>query len=547
MEKNDILFNRSLKRFYNEYKKFNDGVDKKGDNYNHVTHTDLDGVSCAIVSSRQFYDDQEYCWYTNKMAPRLYDEITGLIYEFIDTNLIDIYNLASIKTEKKKKTYWMLITDFGSITVDDLYNCVRVATEAIANSYVEEVDVCDIRKQFDIHFIVVDHHQSKYFNMNTEEINSSAEYEETHNNEPNFTVNHGDGITIVHADKKVDGGLMNVEMYLSTKYSAAKLLYNIAVETETFGSVTPTTTEFFDMVSTYDTGNMGEFVFDREFVANTAREEWIAQIKKDVSPQMILNAALYQFIDEAHEFKTHEYSEYLISEGINKYIHMVIDIFGSNHYVDAYVPEHNTYYCDHCKKFINPKPIYDLSLDINVATCPYCGATSLKTIYYDKYDTIPNSTKHVWKVLAKYAIKRLNKMITAYEHFVSMYEDLDITGTESAVYINCGSTRYGIKVPEGKKYRALVRWYSDAPDEAVSINVFAKKYMEYKNSKGQHYDLSITIYSDSTGTIKKCSLTQNPVDGADCYEIAALNGGGGHVGAAGFTITDISKVEVTDE
>ena len=547
MEKNDILFNRSLKRFYNEYKKFNDGVDKKGDSYNHVTHTDLDGVSCAIVSSRQFYDDQEYCWYTNKMAPRLYDEITGLIYEFIDTNLIDIYNLASIKTEKKKKTYWMLITDFGSITVDDLYNCVRVATESIANSYVEEVDVCDIRKQFDIHFIVVDHHQSKYFDMNTEEIKSSAEYEETHNNEPHFTVNHGDGVTIVHADKKVDGGLMNVEMYLSTKYSAAKLLYNIAVETETFGTATPTTTEFFDMVSTYDTGNMGEFVFDREFVANTAREEWIAQIKKDVSPQMILNAALYQFIDEAHEFKTHEYSEYLISKGINKYIHMVIDIFGSNHYVDAYVPKHNTYYCDHCKKSINPKPIYDLSLDINVATCPYCGATSLKTIYYDKYDSIPNSIKHVWKVLAKYAIKRLNKMITAYEHFVFMYEDLDITGTEPVVYINCGSTRYGIKVPEGKKYNALVRWYSDAPDEAVSINVFAKKYMEYKNSKGQHYDLSITIYSDSTGTIKKCSLTQNPVDGADCYEIAALNGGGGHVGAAGFTITDISKVEVTDE
>lgn len=547
MEKNDILFNRSLKRFYNEYKKFNDGVDKKGDSYNHVTHTDLDGVSCAIVSSRQFYDDQEYCWYTNKMAPRLYDEITGLIYEFIDTNLIDIYNLASIKTEKKKKTYWMLITDFGSITVDSLYNCVRVATESIANSYVEEVNVCDIRKQFDIHFIVVDHHQSKYFDMNTEEIKSSAEYEETHNNEPHFTVNHGDGVTLVHADKEVDGGLINVEMYLSTKYSAAKLLYNIATETETFGSVTPTTTEFFDMVSTYDTGNMGEFVFDREFVANTAREEWIAQIKKDVSPQMILNAALYQFIDEAHEFKTHEYSEYLISKGINKYIHMVIDIFGLNHYVDAYVPKHNTYYCDHCKKSINPKPIYDLSLDINVATCPYCGATSLKTIYYDKYDSIPNSTKHVWKVLAKYAIKRLNKMITAYEHFVFMYEDLDITGTEPVVYINCGSTRYGIKVPEGKKYNALVRWYSDAPDEAVSINVFAKKYMEYKNSKGQHYDLSITIYSDSTGTIKKCSLTQNPVDGADCYEIAALNGGGGHVGAAGFTITDISKVEVTDE
>lgn len=547
MEKNDILFNRSLKRFYNEYKKFNDGVDKKGDSYNHVTHTDLDGVSCAIVSSRQFYDDQEYCWYTNKMAPRLYDEITGLIYEFIDTNLIDIYNLASIKTEKKKKTYWMLITDFGSITVDSLYNCVRVATESIANSYVEEVNVCDIRKQFDIHFIVVDHHQSKYFDMNTEEIKSSAEYEETHNNEPHFTVNHGDGVTLVHADKEVDGGLINVEMYLSTKYSAAKLLYNIATETETFGSVTPTTTEFFDMVSTYDTGNMGEFVFDREFVANTAREEWIAQIKKDVSPQMILNAALYQFIDEAHEFKTHEYSEYLISKGINKYIHMVIDIFGLNHYVDAYVPKHNTYYCDHCKKSINPKPIYDLSLDINVATCPYCGATSLKTIYYDKYDSIPNSTKHVWKVLAKYAIKRLNKMITAYEHFVFMYEDLDITGTEPVVYINCGSTRYGIKVPEGKKYNALVRWYSDAPDEAVSINVFAKKYMEYKNSKGQHYDLSITIYSDSTGTIKKCSLTQNPVNGADCYEIAALNGGGGHVGAAGFTITDISKVEDTDE
>lgn len=545
MKKNDILFNHALKRFYKEYKDFDDGVDKKGDSYFHITHTDLDGASCAIVSSSQFYDDHEYCWYTEKMAPRLYEDITGLIYEFIDMNVIDRYNFDSIKTVKKKKTYWMLITDFGSITVDDLYNCVQVATESIANSYVEELDVRDVRKQFDIHFIIVDHHQSKYFNINTEEISSSMEYEETHNNEPHFTVNHGDGVTIVHADKDMDGCTMNVEMYLSTKYSAAKLLYNIAAETKTFGSVTATTTEFFDMVSTYDTGNMGEFVFDREFVANTAREEWIAQIKKDVSPQMILNAALYQFIDEASEYRSHEYA---VKDGINKYIDMVTNIFASNHYLDAYVPTGNThYYCDHCKKTINPKPVYDIALDINVATCPYCGASSLKTIYYDKYDSMPNSTKHVWKVLAKYAIKRLNKMITAYEHFVFMYEDLDITGTKPVVYINCGSTRYGIKVPEGKKYTALVRWYSDAPDEAVSINVFAKKYMEYKNSKGQHYDLSITIYSDSTGTIKKCSLTQNPVNGADCYEIAALNGGGGHVGAAGFTITDISKVEVADE
>ena len=544
MEKNKILFNHSLERFYKEYKNFNDSVEKKGDYYNHVTHTDLDGASCAIVSRNQFYDFDEYCWYTNKMAPRLYEDITGLIYDFIDMNVIDRYNLDSIKTNTNKKTYWMLITDFGSITVDELYDCVRVATESIVNSYVEELDVRDVRKQFDIHFIIVDHHQSKYFNMNTDEINSSAEYEETHNNEHHFTVNHSDGVTIVHADKEVDGGLTNVEMYLSTKYSAAKLLYNIAVETQTFGAATPATDEYFDMVSTYDTGNMGEFVFDREFVANTAREEWIAQIKKDVSPQMILNAALYQFIDEAHESKGHEYATI---DGINKYTHMVLEIFSSNRYIDANVSKKNHYYCDHCKKFINPKPIYDLILNMNIATCPYCGANSVKSIFYDKYDIAPNSTKHVWKIMARYAIKRLNKMITAYEHFVFMYEDLDITGTKPVVYINCGSTRYGIKVPEGKKYTALVRWYSDAPDEAVSINVFAKKYMEYKNSKGQHYDLSITIYSDSTGTIKKCSLTQNPVNGADCYEIAALNGGGGHVGAAGFTITDISKTETVDE
>ena len=112
MEKNDILFNRSLKRFYNEYKKFNDGVDKKGDNYNHVTHTDLDGVSCAIVSSRQFYDDQEYCWYTNKMAPRLYDEITGLIYEFIDTNLMFVIFVNSLISTLSQ---WIIINRSISI------------------------------------------------------------------------------------------------------------------------------------------------------------------------------------------------------------------------------------------------------------------------------------------------------------------------------------------------------------------------------------------------------------------------------------------------
>lgn len=529
---NDFMFNVQLEKMKKAIK-----TTLSVTNLTHITHTDLDGVSCGVVTNMPKITSVTY---TGKMVPALYDVIENAVHHHI-----------SYCTDENEA--YILISDFGSITVEDLYNTVYRALERYK---VDEGD--DLNLDYTVHFVVVDHHQSKYYRIEDSKITSATEYKQKFGGETSdyFTVTHNKDATIVRSHKDYDGCKIFVDMYLSTKFSAARLLYNLAVTTNSIRE-TDCTKEYFDMVSTYDTGNMGNFTFDREFLVDEPKETWEREIMRSVSPQMILNAALYSYIDSATEdYKNDDiYSEYAgyrgLLDGIAGFSNTVVAIFDKC--VEGIHTNANNYwhFCPKCNRYIDseyPRYVYDINMDTDIVVCPHCHNKKLIITRKNQLEKFtPDMLNHVWKSLVGVAVKHLNKMITAYEHFVFMYEELDITGTEPVVYINCGSTIYGIKVPEGKKYKALVRWYSDTPDEAVSINVFAKKYMEYKNSKGQHYDLSITIYSDSTGTIKKCSLTQNPVDGADCYEIAALNGGGGHVGAAGFTITDISKVEVVDE
>ena len=504
-------------------------------NLTHITHTDLDGVSCGVVSNIPKITSVTY---TGKMVPALYNVIENAVHHHI-----------SYYAEENEA--YIIISDFGSITVENLYNTVYRALERYK---VDEDN--DLNLDYTIHFVVVDHHQSKYYGIEDSEITSATEYKQKFGGVTSdyFTVTHNEDTTLVRSRKDHNGIKIFVDMYLSTKFSAAKLLYNLAVSTNSVKE-TDCTKEYFDMVSTYDTGNMGNFMFNRDFLVGEPKEIWEREIMNSVSPQMILNAALYSYIDSATEDYQNDdiYSDYAgyrgLLDGIAGFLNSVVSIF--NNYVEGIHMNANKYwhFCPECNRYIDseyPDYVYDINMDTDIVVCPHCQNKKLVITRKNTLEKFtPDTLNHVWKSLVGIAVKRLNKMMIAYEQFVLGYHEVEIDNQEY-MYFEDNHIRYGMKFPKGK-FRVLYRIYPESPDSGVSINVFAKKYMEYRNSKKEHIDLSIVIYSNREGTLKKCSLTQNPMNGANCYEIAALNDGGGHIGAAGFTMTDYAAIDSEDE
>lgn len=501
------------------------------DAFTHITHNDLDGVSCAVVSN--LFNNRRYdTVYTSKMIPATYDVIKEALKN-------QLHHCITPMGSNNKDLY-ILITDFGSITVDKLYD---LASELLYE-YVSEFwyEFTRRTKNLKIHFVVVDHHQSIYYNMNStsdESVQSSIEYKNTADqNSITFTLDHlYDGTTLVQGNNKwlsptykceID---IMVDMYLSPKYSAAKTLYELVRENNSFNYTLfindenghghienvelnlDAAKEYFDLVSKYDTGNGGKFIFDRSSIEKSLDKiDWVNQILEDCSPQMILNSALYGLIDDAKsnpddpdpddDYKT---------TGMNNFVFMV-----SNILTDKFYP----YIANNYRN--KDSILYNME-----------DAEILDSFGY---------TYHVWKILSIYAVNHLIKMTDAYDKYASGMQHMHIdTKENSTIYFEGEYEKYGVKFPEGE-YDVLYHVYEDVPDEGVSINVFAKELMLHYNTENmKHIDLCICIYMNSDHTIRKCSLTQNPIEGANCYEIAKLNGGGGHIGAAGFTVTNIQK------
>ena len=72
--------------------------------------------------------------------------------------------------------------------------------------------------------------------------------------------------------------------------------------------------------------------------------------------------------------------------------------------------------------------------------------------------------------------------------------------------------------------------------------------MEDMDKRGIHYDMSMIFQPNDDGNMI-CQMTANPnnTNNINCYDVAVLNGGGGHPGAAGFPVTKISTIyEVKD-
>lgn len=111
-------------RFVDSLREMKKGVENEYyRNFIHITHTDLDGVSCSLVDhlgpQRIIRNQYVETVYTPKMVPELYDVIGKVIQQWIHAQKV-------YKT--KIEDLWVLITDFGSIEIEKLND---IATNSI--------------------------------------------------------------------------------------------------------------------------------------------------------------------------------------------------------------------------------------------------------------------------------------------------------------------------------------------------------------------------------------------------------------------------------
>ena len=302
---NSVIFMNSLR----DMKK---GVEKEYyQNFIHITHTDLDGVSCSLVDhlgpQRIIRNQYVETVYTPKMVPELYTVIENTIKKWIHAQKV-------YKT--KIEDLWVLITDFGSIEIEKLN---EVATNSIRN----EDEYHDANPK-SIHFIVIDHHQSKYTKIDTstyEHIESSADYYNRFSLgdspyklscgnfyfEANSCITDVSGMaTAAHQEftNKYNSHI-SVDMFICNNYCASMLWFILANKIDWTDknicdrlSNTSIVKEYFYYVNEYDLGRQGNFLINLDELANRPKIDYIKAIIENVSPQIILNAELYRHVKE---------------------------------------------------------------------------------------------------------------------------------------------------------------------------------------------------------------------------------------------------------
>lgn len=548
-------------RFVNALREMKQGVEKEYyRNFIHITHTDLDGVSCALVDHlgperiiRTQYLDTVY---TSKMVPELYDVIRIAIQKWIHAQRV-------YKT--KIEDLWILITDFGSIEIEKL-NEIAANSPLKEDEYLEEDKLRDINPK-NIHFIVIDHHQSKYTKIDTSAFTpteSSADYYNRFilGDDPyklscgSFNFKPKDDITVTataaHQEfHNSDNANVSVDMFICNNYCASMLWFILASKIDWTDnnicdklSNTSIVKDYFYYVNEYDLGRQGSFLINLDELVNRPKIDYIKAIIQNVSPQIILNAELYRHVKELAPTVAYRYFVENIFEAI------ILQIY----YTDSPIEDHNTHTCINCGQIV-PQKIYDYSTDTEYIRCPICGSKNL----------IDNSTeKEIRQLIEKpniaysfvnNVVQMIYGMNIEYGCYHRYYHEKNIDDSKSHTdHIFMGYNKSGepaimmVDFPEDKNYHILYQVHQKKLPEEVNVHTFAKLVMEDMDRRGIHYDMSMVFQPNDEGNMI-CQLTANPnnTNNINCYDVAALNGGGGHPGAAGFPVTRISTVcEVKD-
>lgn len=542
-------------RFVNSLRDMKKGVEKEYyRNFIHITHTDLDGVSCALVDhlgpERIIRTQYVETVFTPKMVPELYDVIEITFQKWLRAQ--NIY-----KTEIND--LWILITDFGSIEIEKLNNNV---TKILL---LEEYD----KVKLNIHFIVIDHHQSKYTTIDTsacEPVESSADYSNRfcRDNDPyklscgSFYFKATSSITEVsvmataaHQEftNKYDSHV-SVDMFICNSYCASMLWFILANKIDwTDKNVCDKLSnsfivkDYFYYVNEYDLGRQGNFLINLDDLVNSPKIDYIKAIIQNVSPQIILNAELYHHVKELAPCVAYRYFVENIFEAILLQIH----------YTDSQqLEDHNTHTCINCGQIV-PQKIYDYATDTEYIRCPICGSRKL----------IDNSTEKEIRQFIKQpnvaysfvnsVVQMIYSMNIEYNCYHQYYHKDDIDdSTPHADHIFMGYDKSGepaammVDFPEDKNYHIIYQVHRNKLPEEVNVHTFAKLVMEDMDRRGIHYDMSMVFQPNDDGKMV-CQLTVNPnnTNNINCYDVAVLNGGGGHPGAAGFPVNRINTMVET--
>ena len=546
---NSVIFMNSLR----DMKK---GVEKEYyRNFIHITHTDLDGVSCSLVDhlgpQRIIRNQYVETVYTPKMVPELYTVIENTIKKWIHAQKV-------YKT--KIEDLWVLITDFGSIEIEKL-------NEVATNSIRDEDEYHDANPK-SIHFIVIDHHQSKYTKIDTSApVESSADYYNRFSLgdspyklscgnfyfEANSCITDVSGMaTAAHQEftNKYNSHI-SVDMFICNNYCASMLWFILANKIDWTDknicdrlSNTSIVKEYFYYVNEYDLGRQGNFLINLDELANRPKIDYIKAIIENVSPQIILNAELYRHVKELSPTVAYRYFVENVFEAI------ILQIY----YTGSPIEDHNTHTCITCGQII-PQKIYDYATDTEYIRCPICGSRKLIDNSVEKEIRQFVKEPNIAYSFVNNVVKMLYGMNVEYNGFTRHYAEENIDDSKPHTnHIFMGYDKSGepatmsVDFPEDKNYHIFYQVHRKKLPEEVNIHTFAKLAMEDMDKRGIHYDMSMIFQPNDDGNMI-CQLTANPnnTNNINCYDVAVLNGGGGHPGAAGFPVTKITTVyEVKD-
>lgn len=542
--------------FMNSLRGMKKGVEKEYyQNFIHITHTDLDGVSCSLVDhlgpQRIIRNQYVETIYTPKMVPELYTVIENTIKKWIHAQKV-------YKT--KIEDLWVLITDFGSIEIEKL-------NEVATNSIRDEDEYHDANPK-SIHFIVIDHHQSKYTKIDTSApIESSADYYNRFSLgdspyklscgnfyfEANSCITDVSGMaTAAHQEftNKYNSHI-SVDMFICNNYCASMLWFILANKIDwTDKNICdrlpdkPIVKEYFYYVNEYDLGRQGNFLINLDELVNKPKIDYIKAIIENVSPQIILNAELYRHVKELAPTVAYRYFVENVFETI------ILQIY----YTGSPIEDHNTHTCITCGQII-PQKIYDYATDSEYIRCPICGSRKLIDNSVEKEIRQFVKEPNIAYSFVNNVVKMIYGMNVEYSGFTRHYAEENIDDSKSHTnHIFMGYDKSGepatmsVDFPEDKNYRIFYQVHRKKLPEEVNIHTFAKLAMEDMDKRGIHYDMSMIFQPNDDGNMI-CQLTANPnnTNNINCYDVAVLNGGGGHPGAAGFPVTRISTVyEVKD-
>lgn len=479
----------------------------------HLSHANLDGVSCGILTSLLNSDMESInvlTKFTNQMVPEMYNDIERMLYDA----LTEAYSKRGAI-----KTIYFLITDLGGIAKYELENRTDKVVSWVAAYYKDFNNTDTIQWEaglypvIDINYIIIDHHQSKYMNLpkTKREINSSKDYYDVmYRNQIPDRIDHNDNTTLVHNTTGIvmrhdcANYRVTTDMYLCDEYCASMLYFKMMQQADLLPKDhKEMIEEYFSQVNEYDLGNQGNFLDpDKlEELEDGSISDLVSEILTDCSPQMIINAAMYETI---------------------------IQFSGTRDDYNNYAG-HNQF----C--------MFITSLMLRYEWDEYGWFMGFVESYYDSM-VKHASTDHIYKTLATVAAKELTRMTDAYDEYAEycmpVYADRLIGNNYTfTVGDPADYKKYSIRLPE--KYNFIVRIYDKELPKGVNTHVFAKNCLAYADKNySTHFDFLICAYYNKNG-VYRASITANSENGANCYTIAKLNNGGGHVGAAGFPLIPI--------